>query len=334
MNARYGRRPQEEQITLGIPGGSYRKSWVYEDLDKEARAEIRAALEEIDGSGVLRNINGFKNLESVAQRYPAIRQWVIDLVCEYLRQPLPGNDAEQLRARVEAQRILADHFRNGLVHGARQNWPGLHIDLRGATLINLDLSDCTIGEATFEGAHFIGRANFGNGTNFAAPVRFTAAVFDGDATFTHAMFKSAAQFDNVKFVGAAAFNMTFFDCLRAKPRLMKRRRFSRSMSRQEAREGLKDLLNQGGNADGFIKLPEHPQGGVDDEKLTGMGFTYFSQSGRTYVSETRFDNACFYGVANFDAVTFERPDLPNFEGIRVADNAAGHIWPPELWFAQ
>ncbi|MEU0567931.1 pentapeptide repeat-containing protein [Nonomuraea sp. NPDC005983] len=95
--------------------------------------------------------------------------------------PSPGQDAEgERQVRFTAQRILANHLRDDRTIAQRESepanarfWPGMDIDLAGATLIDLNFDLC-----------HITRANF------------TRAVFAGDAWFDGATFTGNAEFDD------------------------------------------------------------------------------------------------------------------------------------------
>ncbi|MEU8107697.1 pentapeptide repeat-containing protein [Nonomuraea muscovyensis] len=81
-----------------------------------------------------------------------------------------GRDPQEERqARLTAQRILADHlhYRPPTPRRWRQSrradpnlrhWPDTRLDLTGAALVDLNLRDCRIGEARFDGATFTGDA--------------------------------------------------------------------------------------------------------------------------------------------------------------------------------
>ncbi|ROP37423.1 pentapeptide repeat-containing protein [Saccharothrix texasensis] len=168
---------------------------------------------------------GLYALERLAQDNPHQRQTVVNVLCAYLRMPytLPGDppaeDAdEQTRARyaervqerevrLTAQRILAAHLRIPRGYSTPKIetfWPHIDLDLTGATLVNFDLSECELHDASFVGALFVGEAKFTN-AEFVKSVEFNGAAFFGNAGFDGAKFGGYARFGQVRFGGIAAF---------------------------------------------------------------------------------------------------------------------------------
>jgi Pentapeptide repeats (9 copies) len=171
---------------------------------------------------------------------------------------------------------------------------------------------------TFKGAHFIGDARFDKGTRFTDLACFAGAAFDGDARFSHASFQRTAQFGGAAFNGNALFDRTFFDCFR----LTQTERVSKRLAQAVDQMAQYDFLSPD---DALTMLPVDPHG--RDQARKSLAFEYTGATGKPYIREVRFDNATFAGVANFDLAAFERSDLPNFDGIRVLNPRAGHIWP-------
>jgi hypothetical protein len=165
-------------------------------------------------------------LERLAQDNPPRRQTIVDVLCAYLRMPFTssphgqsaadhGNDAptgvtrsatasaprhdpaQELQVRLTAQRLLADHLRRppDISHEDAQRikaspeetfWPGISLDLTGATLVDLDLSGISVIGANFTKATFSDAAWFGGAT-------FSATAWFGEATFS-----ATARFDGVR----------------------------------------------------------------------------------------------------------------------------------------
>ncbi|MFF9650475.1 pentapeptide repeat-containing protein [Streptomyces sp. NPDC014622] len=148
-------------------------------------------------------LSGLRALEGLGDAEPGLRQRVADTICEYLRTPLAfdvtarpaaltADQAQELRVRHTAQRILADHTH----HSADMRWENISLGLSGATLIDFDLSECHLRYGDFSGAQFRGTTTFeevlfSEGVDFC--IRGThsgRASFHGDATFTGARFGS------------------------------------------------------------------------------------------------------------------------------------------------
>jgi Pentapeptide repeats (9 copies) len=162
-------------------------------------------------------------------------------------QPNSGQDPaeEELQVRRTAQRILATHLRLPAgtssveaVEAQRREpsfddkfWPGISLDLTGATLVEFRFAHVSVmdvqcagatfrGEARFDDAKFHGYARFSRST-FEGEVWFDGAtcqryagfnqtIFQGDASFNGAKFEVAAGFREANFKGDASFVKTKF----------------------------------------------------------------------------------------------------------------------------
>jgi len=151
-------------------------------------------------------LGGLYALERLAQDNPSQRQTIVNVLCAYLRMPYdpPENDAgpdadhmahlaavQEREVRVTAQRILAAHQRPE----ALDHWPGVHLDLSGATLVDANFSDCELYEAKFTGTVFTG-----------ASAMFMRAAFTGVTRFSNATFQTLAAFDGATFAGRLWFD--------------------------------------------------------------------------------------------------------------------------------
>jgi Pentapeptide repeats (9 copies) len=133
----------------------------------------------------------------------------------------PGRDPaqEELQVRQTAQRLLADHLRRP--RGAPQDdqlrpssprlpfWPGISLDLTGATLIDFGFARVSVINARFGRATFQGEAVF-RGANFQGSAVFDETSFQGDAAFGGANFQGNAAFRGTSFQGNAWFRGTSF----------------------------------------------------------------------------------------------------------------------------
>jgi hypothetical protein len=142
-------------------------------------------------------------LERLAQDNPAHRQTIVNAISAYLRMPFsptaparkpepeateeglgqPAAETEtrtvalgdtwqqERQVRLTAQRILAEHLRDDRAkdqHSAdppsARFWPGIRLDLVGATLIDFNLRRGVMADASFRGATFSGTARFDRAT--------------------------------------------------------------------------------------------------------------------------------------------------------------------------
>lgn len=160
---------------------------------------------------------GMYSLERLAQDNPEQRETIVAVWCAYLRMPFtPDDDAgEERQVRIAVQRLLARHLRPG-----DRFWPGMNIDLAGATLIKLNFAGCHmdiaqfheatfVGPAMFRGACFLGSAGFSRAA-FRDDVGFQQATFHGPAPFRHTTFAQNADFTGASFATRPDFEHATF----------------------------------------------------------------------------------------------------------------------------
>ncbi|MCO1577084.1 pentapeptide repeat-containing protein [Crossiella sp. SN42] len=153
-------------------------------------------------------------LERLAQGAPEHRQTIVNVLCAYLRMPVEDSDPGQERqVRLTAQHILAAHLRpDRYADGQITNdnfWPGIALDLSGASLVEFNLSGGEVGAAVFVGTTFEGDARF-SATRFTGRALFTHAAFNGNARFARAVFADKAVFRSARFAGEASFRNAEF----------------------------------------------------------------------------------------------------------------------------
>lgn len=181
-------------------------------------------------------LSGLRDWVEYGGRAVQHRQPALDVLCETLRElPWPGTEADQ-RWRQVLQATLAAHLRPGPGF-----WLGGELDLRRATLVDFDLSQCRLGIARFDGTRFLGDTRFDRTTflgEFAAPgaffgrhVLFTRSVFArglalggatvcGNGEFSHLHAAGTVTLRGTRFSGRADFTCARFgsdlDCSRVR----------------------------------------------------------------------------------------------------------------------
>ena len=218
------------------------------------------AVEQLGSAQAPVRLGGLHALEQLAQDNadPEFRQTIVDVICAYLRMPYAPPDEtdqddqpaapratvdgasvqaerdprEERQVRLTAQRILADHLRWEPPPARRwwqlrhhpdldlRHWPGIRLDLTGATLIDFSLANCRVGTSRFDGAHFRGRASFDRASftggasfdhaTFTGGIWFEGGSFGGDTSFRRSSFGGAAWFKDVTFDGGAWFDGVTF----------------------------------------------------------------------------------------------------------------------------
>ncbi|RSD13871.1 pentapeptide repeat-containing protein [Amycolatopsis eburnea] len=159
---------------------------------------------------------GLYALERLAQDNPAHRQTIVNVISAYLRMPYDPVAEDDRRAcleerevRVTAQQILTGHLAPAGADRDRY-WADLDLDLGGAVLIDLKFHDCSLRNANFARARFVGQTSL-LGIRFRGSTRFDEAVFEGEAWFAEAEFSDSTRFDGVTFLADARFDeATFF----------------------------------------------------------------------------------------------------------------------------
>ncbi|MDP9868352.1 MULTISPECIES: pentapeptide repeat-containing protein [Streptosporangium] len=128
-----------------------------------------------------------------------------------------GQDTEgERQVRLTAQRILTDHLRDERTLEQRESqpadarfWPGMHVDLAGAALIDLNFLSCRLTRVDFHRATFIGVTWF-DGATFIGHARFDEATFTGHALFREVIFTEDAWFYGVTFTKNVWFREATF----------------------------------------------------------------------------------------------------------------------------
>ncbi|MFD9702049.1 pentapeptide repeat-containing protein [Lentzea sp. NPDC059081] len=176
------------------------------DADDRRVTELYAkASEQLGSDKAPVRLAGIYALERLAQDNPEHRQTIVNLWCAYLRMPYrpPGDvddvdhreRVQELEVRSAVQLVLASHLRSE----SEATFWGETVDLRleGATLVDVDFSECRFGKVSFRGAVFAGVTDFND------------AVFVEDARFSKAKFEHFVRFVNVKFESKGLFFKSF-----------------------------------------------------------------------------------------------------------------------------
>lgn len=183
------------------------------------------AVEQLGADKAPVRLAGLYALERLAQDNAGQRQTIVNVISAYLRMPydLPHEEPtkagdthwEEYRAclqerevRMTAQRILTSHLVLGDGDGSRF-WPDLDLDLSGAALIELKLHDCSLRNANFARATFVGQTTL-LGIKFTGSTRFDNAEFLGEAWFAEAEFSDSTHFDSAVFHADARFDEASF----------------------------------------------------------------------------------------------------------------------------
>ena len=312
------------------------------------------AVEQLGSDKAPVRLGGLYALERLAQDNPAHRQTIVNVICAYLRMPFsppapagkpeleaeatnvpaaeteantaaPGDTWQQERqVRLTAQRILAEHLRAKDRRSTPPNprfWPGISLDLTGATLIDFSFGEGVVADAWFGGATFTGTASFPETTFDYA--WFTGATFSshawfGEATFYHAEFQAATFTGHADFSAAtigegdARFNGASF----GDEAIFHGAAFGGNAEFQAATfTGHADF-----SAAAFCEGDARFNGAIFGHDADFVGTTFSFPAG--------FRMATFSGSALFDGATFSGgEDSLSFEESRVLSPGAGHVWP-------
>lgn len=290
------------------------------------------AVEQLGSDKAPVRLAGLYALERLAQDNPAQRQTIANVISAYLRMPydppedLPVDDAhgaeyraclQEREVRMTAQQILTGHLAPGDGDGSRF-WAGLDLDLSGAVLMDLKLHDCSLRNANFARARFVGQTSL-LGIKFRSSTRFDNAVFAGEAWFAEAEFSDSTRFDNVAFLADARFDeAAFFGAT-----VFRRARFQGAARFDKTKFAGKVILSEAvfeGGAD-FAQAEF-----ADEVYLPGVDFGRDARFVEvTFARDGWFINVEFSGNTDFEDVTFS-------EDVRfVGCTLDGVAYAPDEW---
>ncbi|MEU4639259.1 pentapeptide repeat-containing protein [Micromonospora sp. NPDC023814] len=202
----------------------------YDAGEKRVTELYVKAAEQLGSEKAPVRLAGLYALERLAQDNPMHRQSITEVICAYLRMPLPpapntdqpsDNVTEHVQqterwagerqVRLAAQRILVRHAKDDeQAVSSGIFWGSLSFDLAEATLIDADFSRTQLGTFSCNGAKFVGKANF-LGATFNSCPDFRAAHFAGEANFAGARFASGAEFGRSHFGDSVRFTRAKFE---------------------------------------------------------------------------------------------------------------------------
>lgn len=292
--------------------------------DKRFAEDFTKATEQLGSEQASVRLSGMYALERLGQNTPEQQQTIVNVLCAYLRMPysnldpvsskqplLPMDDQDANRGgavhlyreirrehethkqehqvRLTAQRILCANISpmNDRRSIGQSIWEDVDLDLTGAQALNLDLQQCKLRIALFDGAEFEGTANF-DGTRFIGAASFSGARFNDGAGFSETRFQDGANFDDaalggdVSFAGAQFFKDAAFGAACFQGEVT----FKQSRFKQEAsfhKSAFKDRVNF--------------------DSATFGGAAVFDEV--TYAGEARFCQASFNDFAGFDNAKFQ-----------------------------
>jgi uncharacterized protein YjbI with pentapeptide repeats len=188
-------------------------------------------------------------------------------------------------------------------------WPGISLDLAGATLIDFDLSGCLVGAADFDAARFHGTTQFFR-TIFDGRASFLDAKID-EAYFSCTIFRGEALFSRAWFGGAyIAFDSALFK---------KSALFAEAKIDTESDFGGAQFL------DGALFRYAHFAYDANLDKVSSTRFADFH--GAIFSDDVDFEEINFRRSSNFEGVGFSRAvnfskatlsGRVNFDGCRIA----------------
>jgi uncharacterized protein YjbI with pentapeptide repeats len=235
---------------------------------------------------------------------------------------------QERQVRLTAQRVLSEHLCPGPAdtHTSAEPtndrfWPGIRLDLTGATLFDFSLNRAVVTDAVFQEATFSGDASF-LGATFSGSATFDGATFNGGAQFRGAPFNSGAEFSGATFDGDASFFGTAFNGYT---------RFVGAAFNGDA--DFRGAIFNGGAGFGEATF----SGDAEFRGATFSSHTWFADA--TFNGDAKFGETTFNADTNFDRVTFNGdvyfglatlPKGTSFAGSRVLSRDAEHIW-PEGW---
>lgn len=179
---------------------SYRKHALTERGQADARftEAVRLLGEEHPST----RIAGVYALVNVADKYPALRQQTIDILCGYLRTKREDDGP--------VESTIINKFEEKLNPAEWSKDQKLDLDLRDATFTEeFNIDKAVIGQCNFNRATFINSVWFSDVT-FESVAQFKETTFRGDARFVGATFRTYVSFYASDFELDAFFNGASF----------------------------------------------------------------------------------------------------------------------------
>ncbi|MFF1610938.1 pentapeptide repeat-containing protein [Amycolatopsis sp. NPDC058278] len=330
------------------------------DRAKEINELSAKSSEQLGSDKAAVRIGGLTDLERLAQAHPSLQQTVVDRICAYLREPyIPpplkidpedrrhledmygyseeeatvteANDDDELiasrRLELDVRRTAQGILRRHLAPYDRSSyWPGITLDLRDASLVEFDLTECEVSEVNFEGA------------TFYRPTVFSRVKFQGQVNFERVKFMSRARFDEAEFRGFANFAITkFFERVSFEGvdfqaelhiHLSHFRRFTSFRGVKFAQKAL--FMNDEFRGavtfreSTFVELPSFEEAAFQRTAIF---------SGATFNKGANFQDSEFTGAGKLDRVQFAdleigSGEIINLNGASVVESRAKCTWPP------
>ncbi|SES28641.1 Pentapeptide repeat-containing protein [Lentzea xinjiangensis] len=231
--------------------------------------------------------------------------------------------------RLSVQRLLAKHL---LTRPDGQHvldyWPEIPgLDLTEATLINFDLSHCSVPSISMDGATFTGTTLFA-GTTFTHNASFVGATFTRGALFADATFTRDATFTGATFAHDTSFGSATF----ARDALFGSATFAQ------------DALFGGATFAGSARFSRVTfTGGAEFSTATFTRTAWFSHttfardarfSGAIFTGDVEFGGAMFTGVAAFAGATFTGTTRFSRVTFTRVTSFIGATFSGTTWFAK
>lgn len=235
-------------VTIGIGVGgavtlllAARRQWLGERsqahteddaLERRATDLYAKAIDQLGSGNVAVRLGGVYALERLARQHTGIRQSIVNVLCAYLRIKLTissaNHDADdgdkERHVRLTVQEVLFGNLRYNDARGRQEAWADIDLNLRGAYLKDVDLSNRQVRSLDMADCHLFGRSNFDSlrvtrnasfeGALFTEDATFFGSVFMEMTNFSSARFEEKVAFIRVSFVGDATFKAAHFlgDC--------------------------------------------------------------------------------------------------------------------------
>ncbi|MGV9214724.1 pentapeptide repeat-containing protein [Micromonospora sp. RB23] len=293
------------------------------------------AVELLGNDSAAVRLGGLHALERLGQDNPSQRSTIVAVLCAYLRMSPPDDEPRETEVRRTAQRVLTRHLR---ARDEAEYWPGVVLDLTGATLVDFDAAGCTLVDATCTGAAFGGTTSFAGATT-RGRLLLGAASF-GDVVFAGLTAGGEVVLDDIHVRGTASFDGAEFadglSCRRshfAGPTSWHRVTFGQPTS-FDATHFEEAATFQEAAFDGALSM-EHTRfagpASFHSARFANMALFRWTAFGAEalfdrarFTDAANFGRARFHRMASFRDAHFSRP--PQVEQARAVVDS-GHRWP-------
>ncbi|SDM35616.1 hypothetical protein SAMN04488074_12084 [Lentzea albidocapillata subsp. violacea] len=190
------------------------------DRERVANEHFARAVELLGNDADQVRVGALHALSHLATTRSEYRQTVADIICAYLRRPMPTAshllapaEAEKQRGQISRERHVratAERLLGQLTKESKSADTYLDLDLTDAVLQEFTLEECLIGGLIANGATFEKPASFLDST-FKSPVYLNGCKFENDLSISTCLFEHVLLMINTTIAKSLAISSVTFE---------------------------------------------------------------------------------------------------------------------------